>query len=246
MRFAAILFSVAAIATALVFMVKAVDVRGELGEEVSFLSAEIQHERDVQQLFRQAGYSQANKLAEVFDEWAFVDAEVDSLKSDLETLKSDLTAKTVRLEKLGDERDKLAAELAAKKAAEEAAKKAAEEAAKKVVSPPPPTSPLPWPTTCPSGKNITVRATGYSSTPDQTWGDPYITYTGARVHWGTVAVHPSVIPLGCRMTIPNFPGTMFTAEDRGGGINGYRADIWFPSRQDALNWGVRTITLTIQ
>lgn len=245
MRFAIALASVAAIATVLVFMVKAIDVRGERGEEVSFLSSELEQERDVQSVLLRMRNLRERELTEALDEWALVDAEVDSLGAELnisfvafDEFESERDDKSAELQSFESERDKLAAELAAKKAAEEAVKK--------VVSPPPPTSPLPWPTTCPSGKNITVTATGYSSTPDQTWGDPYSTYTGTRVHWGTVAVHPSVIPLGCRMTISSFPGTIFTAEDRGGGINGHRIDIWFPTRQEALNWGVRTVTITIQ
>lgn len=247
----AILLWMAAVTTALMFTVRAVDVRGERTHEVELLSADLQSNRNAQQLLRRAKSFREKELAETFEEWVLVDAKVDSLTSDLsdvekrlEDIESILTGKRDRLgdlkrdvRRLEAQRDKLAAE---------AARKAAAEVAKNAVVPPlAPTTTLPRPSNCPSGQNITVIATGYSSTPDQTWGDPYTTYTGTRVHWGTVAVHPSVIPLGCRMSISAFPGTVFIAEDRGGGINGYRIDIWFPTRQEALNWGVRTVTVTI-
>lgn len=99
---------------------------------------------------------------------------------------------------------------------------------------------------CQSGRSLTMTATAYSSTPDQTSGDPFTTASGTRVHWGTIAVDPSVIPYGCRVSISAFPGTVFVAEDTGGGIGGNRIDIWFPTRAEALNFGVQTVIVTIQ
>lgn len=104
------------------------------------------------------------------------------------------------------------------------------------------------PSHCPKGYSFTAKATGYSSTPDQTQGDPFTTATGTTVHWGTIAVDPAVIPYGCSATISAFPDTVFTAEDTGGAIlgAGYRIDIWFSSTNEALNFGVQFITVTVQ
>ena len=83
---------------------------------------------------------------------------------------------------------------------------------------------------------LTVRALGYSLKGS--------TATGVPVGWGIVAVDPSVIPLGTRLTIPGY-GTGVAA-DTGPGVRGATIDLWFPSRAQALAWGSRTITVTIQ
>ena len=53
------------------------------------------------------------------------------------------------------------------------------------------------------------------------------TATGLPVGWGVVAVDPSVIPLGTRMTIPGYGEGV--AADVGSGISGAAIDLWFPS-----------------
>ncbi len=93
----------------------------------------------------------------------------------------------------------------------------------------------------PKGK-IEILATGYSSTPDQTWGDPFTTASGTRVHWGTIACPPEY-PFGVEVTIEDL-GT-FVCEDRGGAIKGNHFDIWFHSRAEALQWGKRLVVATI-
>ena len=64
----------------------------------------------------------------------------------------------------------------------------------------------------PKGK-VEILVTGYSSTPDQTWGDPFTTASGTRVHDGTMAC-PSQYPFGTKVKIEKM-GT-FVCEDRGG------------------------------
>lgn len=104
------------------------------------------------------------------------------------------------------------------------------------------------PSNCSSGSSFTAKASAYSSTSAQTDGDPFSTATGTQVHWGTIAVDPAVIPYGCMVVISAFPGTVFTAEDTGGAIlgAGERIDIWFPSTNEALNFGVQFVTVTVQ
>jgi 3D (Asp-Asp-Asp) domain-containing protein len=82
---------------------------------------------------------------------------------------------------------------------------------------------------------ITVTATGYSL--------PGHTATGLPVGFGIVAVDPSVIPLGTRMTIPGYGEGV--AADTGSAVSGYTIDLWFPTLADALAWGRRTVTITL-
>jgi 3D (Asp-Asp-Asp) domain-containing protein len=63
------------------------------------------------------------------------------------------------------------------------------------------------------------------------------------VGWGVVAVDPSVIPLGTRMTIPGYGSGV--ASDTGAGVHGAAIDLWFPSEAAALAWGRRTVTITL-
>lgn len=85
------------------------------------------------------------------------------------------------------------------------------------------------------GRSITVTATGYSLTGR--------TATGVAVAYGIVAVDPSVIPLGTRMTVPGYGEGV--AADTGGAITGARIDLWFPTRAEALAWGTRTVTISL-
>jgi 3D (Asp-Asp-Asp) domain-containing protein len=66
-----------------------------------------------------------------------------------------------------------------------------------------------------------------------------ITATGKEAKWGTVAVDRRIIKLGSKLRIEGFPNTIFRAEDVGGAIRGNRIDIWFPSHEEALDFGVK-------
>jgi 3D (Asp-Asp-Asp) domain-containing protein len=89
-----------------------------------------------------------------------------------------------------------------------------------------------------NGRTMTVKTTGYY------YGPGARTRMGTPVHWGEVAVDPSVIPLGSRIKIDGFD-TIFTAEDTGGGVRGAWIDIFFPSYAEAIQWGVQYRTVTI-
>jgi 3D (Asp-Asp-Asp) domain-containing protein len=67
------------------------------------------------------------------------------------------------------------------------------------------------------------------------------TATGAPTGWGVVAVDPSVIPLGTRMTIPGYGEGV--AADTGSGIQGRMIDVWIKSCAAAAAFG-RTVTIT--
>jgi 3D (Asp-Asp-Asp) domain-containing protein len=82
---------------------------------------------------------------------------------------------------------------------------------------------------------LTVSATGYSMGG--------VTATGLPVGFGVVAVDPSVIPLGTRMTIPGYGEGV--AADTGGAVQGASIDLWFPTEAQALAWGRRVVTITL-
>jgi 3D (Asp-Asp-Asp) domain-containing protein len=85
------------------------------------------------------------------------------------------------------------------------------------------------------GRTITVQSTGYSL--------PGRTASGIPVGWGVVAVDPSFIPLGTRLTIPGYGEGV--AADTGSAVQGAIIDLWFPTTAQALQWGRRTVTITL-
>ena len=101
----------------------------------------------------------------------------------------------------------------------------------------PPATSSPSAPTAPSqsGRTITVSATGYSL--------PGHTASGLPVGWGVVAVDPSVIPLGTRLTVPGYGEAV--AADVGSGVRGAMIDLWFPTLAQARAWGRRTVTITL-
>ena len=100
------------------------------------------------------------------------------------------------------------------------------------------TGPAPAPAAAPApsgGHTITVSSTGYSL--------PGHTATGLPVGWGVVAVDPSVIPLGTKLTIPGYGEAV--AADTGSAVRGNTIDLWFPTLGQARAWGRRTVTITL-
>lgn len=69
---------------------------------------------------------------------------------------------------------------------------------------------------------------------------PGITASGHRIEPGDVFVAaPKNIPFGTKVFVPGYGWS--TVQDRGGAIKGNRIDVFFPTHQEALEWGrVRT------
>jgi 3D (Asp-Asp-Asp) domain-containing protein len=84
-------------------------------------------------------------------------------------------------------------------------------------------------------RTVSVTATAYSTEGT--------TATGLPAGWGTVAVDPSVIPLGTRLTIPGYGDGV--AADTGSAVAGSTIDLWFPTKQQALAWGRRVVVVTL-
>lgn len=85
---------------------------------------------------------------------------------------------------------------------------------------------------------IAIEATGYSANdPEQ--GTNNINALGRVVREGTVAACPSQFPLGSRIDIYGLGE--YVVEDTGGAITHGRIDIFFDTKQEALDWGRRTV-----
>lgn len=72
------------------------------------------------------------------------------------------------------------------------------------------------------------------------------TASGKMVSKGLIAADPKVLPLGSRVKLESagYSGEYLVA-DTGGAIKGRRIDIWIPSTREALQFGRRTVKLTV-
>ncbi|MGQ9498584.1 MAG: ubiquitin-like domain-containing protein [Desulfotomaculales bacterium] len=83
---------------------------------------------------------------------------------------------------------------------------------------------------------INMRSTGYTYTGRNT-------ASGVPPARGTAAVDPSVVPLGTRLFVEGY-GTA-RALDVGSSVKGNQIDLFFPTRSEALSWGVRWVNVYI-
>lgn len=91
---------------------------------------------------------------------------------------------------------------------------------------------------------LTVVATGYTAAAEENW--PYAgapSYIGLPLARGIVAVDPNVIPMGTKLYIEGYGEAI--AADQGGAIKGNRVDLFFDSKQEAFDWGMRSVKVTI-
>ena len=95
-----------------------------------------------------------------------------------------------------------------------------------------------------AGKEMSVTATAYTA---YCAGCSGTTYTGidlrANPNQKVIAVDPSIIPLGSRVWVEGYGEAI--AGDIGGAIKGNIIDVFLESKQDALNWGRKTVTIKI-
>lgn len=83
-------------------------------------------------------------------------------------------------------------------------------------------------------KNVWVTA--YSSSPDETDDDPFITASGKFVQDGFVATN--ILPLGTKIQIPElFGDKIFTVEDRMHWRKQNIIDVWMDSKEKAIKFG---------
>lgn len=93
-------------------------------------------------------------------------------------------------------------------------------------------------------RKYNVTATAYSSTVDQTDDSPFITAFGTHVRDGVVAAN--FLPMGTLIRIPEVYGEkVFVVEDRMHKRHTDRIDIWFGSRGEARQFGIRQVTIEL-
>jgi 3D (Asp-Asp-Asp) domain-containing protein len=175
-----------------------------------------------------------------------IDAAVAGARDTLETLSTARGARVAFIAKLRTQEQLKAAKIQALEARVQLAEQKSAVLQSKADTTPVEAAPAPEPPRVASepvsapappagGRTLTVSSTGYSL--------PGHTATGLPVGWGVVAVDPSVIPLGTKLTIPGYGEAV--AADTGGGVRGHMIDIWFPTLAQARGWGRRTVTITL-
>ena len=83
----------------------------------------------------------------------------------------------------------------------------------------------------------TFKCTAYCGCYNCSEGYGNMTATGAYARANhTIAVDPSVLPYGTKVTVN---GTVYTAEDCGGGVNGNHIDIYFDSHSECERFGTQ-------
>ena len=94
-------------------------------------------------------------------------------------------------------------------------------------------------------KTIKVLATAYSSSIWETDDTPYLTAACTMVREGVVA--NNLLPFGTKIRIPDLYGSqIFVIEDRmRWDRSNYQIDIWFPSHQEAKNFGAKTTYIEV-
>lgn len=93
-------------------------------------------------------------------------------------------------------------------------------------------------------REITVTSTAYTA---NCTGCSGVTSTGIDLNKNpnqkVIAVDPNVIPLGSKVYVEGYGYAI--AGDTGGAINGNRIDVYMQSRQQALNWGRKQVTVKV-
>ena len=93
---------------------------------------------------------------------------------------------------------------------------------------------------------IDVKATAYNRVEE----GGLTTATGTTTKYGTIAVDPSVIPLGSKLYVVSDGGQSWSygpglAEDTGGLIKGNKIDLFFMTGEEATEFGVRSAKVYI-
>ena len=88
---------------------------------------------------------------------------------------------------------------------------------------------------------VVTEVTGYSSEVGQTDSTPHLTAAQTKVRDGVIAC-PRYIKFFTKVEVN---GKEYICEDRMNIRHKDRFDIWFPSTQEALQFGIKTLTVII-
>jgi 3D (Asp-Asp-Asp) domain-containing protein len=90
----------------------------------------------------------------------------------------------------------------------------------------------------------TVWVTAYSSTPEETDDTPFITASNATVRDGIIAAN--FLPFGTKVQIPElFGNKVFVVEDRMHPRKTNNVDVWMPTKEDAIQFGVHKTEIAV-
>lgn len=97
----------------------------------------------------------------------------------------------------------------------------------------------------PARRTVAVMATAYTSSVDETDGDPWTTASGAKAGDGIIAANG--LAFGTRVRFPDHYGDkIFVVQDRMNPRYGSNyVDLWMPSKSVAKEWGVRKVRMEI-
>lgn len=93
-------------------------------------------------------------------------------------------------------------------------------------------------------KELTVTATAYTAycegcSGTTAYGIDLRANPGRKV----IAVDPRIIPLGTKVWVEGYGEAI--AGDTGGAIKGHKIDVFIPSHENAIAWGVKTVKLRV-
>lgn len=108
-----------------------------------------------------------------------------------------------------------------------------------------PSAPLPSRSTAPSGgREMTVTATAYTAYCEGCSGTTaYGINLRANPNQKVIAVDPRVIPLGTKVWVEGYGEAI--AGDTGGAIKGNKIDVFIPSHEGAVKWGVKKVKIKV-
>ncbi len=95
-----------------------------------------------------------------------------------------------------------------------------------------------------TAKEISVTATAYTASCEGCSG---ITATGINLienpNAKVISVDPNVIPLGSKVYVEGYGNAV--AGDTGGSIKGNKIDIFIPTKEEAIQWGSKTVKVKV-
>lgn len=205
-----------------------------------------------------------NKMANLKAELADKKTSLEEISQAKEVEQARLTAEKAQKEKAEKEAKEAAEKAEAQKAAEAKAQQEqaaasqaqqssaassttsetqTQESTQQSASPEQPAAPAPAPSTpTTSGRTIQMQSTAYSCAESV---NTFYTALGIdlRQNPQVVAVDPSVVPLGSMVEVSGYG--IAIAGDTGGAIKGNIVDVHFPTVEQCIQWGRRSVTLTI-
>lgn len=106
------------------------------------------------------------------------------------------------------------------------------------------------PSFSPGARQLEMEVTAYCACPICCGPNARgITASGKPVsynHGRFVAADTRLLPFGTRLSIPGYHGgTAVEVIDRGGAIKGNKLDVYFPTHEQARQWGRRKIVVTV-